>query len=161
VKTKLTTDIERALFRYVREQSRINFIIGEVDIGPKWGIVDALQVTINKNKMTWKCYEIKVTKQDFYSKAKVTFVGHSNYYVMPFELYEQVKKDIPKEIGVYAYWSSPEYSKVGLVKNATKRSLGVPNEHLASRFITSSHRELFKGYVEIQKLGGTKWHKIR
>lgn len=48
-----------------------------------------------------RCYEIKVSKPDFYSKCKKSFYGHFNYYVMPQTLYEQVKKDIPDHIGVH------------------------------------------------------------
>jgi hypothetical protein len=149
MKTILTTDIEQALFKHVRETSRINFIIGELDIGYKWGIVDALQATINKNKITWRCYEIKVSKKDFYSKAKLTFVGHFNYYVMPLELYEAIKHEIPKEIGVYVYKSvinmlGTTTSYIEIIKKPKRLPLKVPTEHLASRFITSSHRDLYK-----------------
>lgn len=52
-------------------------------------------------KGIWRCYEIKVSKSDFYSKAKKTFVGHFNYFVMPKELYEEVKDDIDNHIGVH------------------------------------------------------------
>lgn len=48
-----------------------------------------------------RCYEIKSSKQDFYSGCAHTFVGNFNYYVMDNELYELVKDDIPKEIGVH------------------------------------------------------------
>lgn len=149
MKTKLTNDIEQALFKYVREASRVNFIIGELDIGYQWGIVDALQATINTNKITWRCYEIKVSKKDFYSKAKLTFVGHFNYYVMPIELYDMVKKDIPKDVGVLVYTSFVNMvgdirSNIEVMKKPMRVPLKVPTEQLASRFITSSHRELYK-----------------
>lgn len=151
MKTKLTKDVERALFDYVRESSRVNFIIGEVDVGSRWGIVDALQATIAKNVITWRCYEIKTSKSDFYSKAKVTFVGHYNYYVMPYEVYQQVKHDIPKGIGVLLYDKS-----IYVETKPTKMKLRVPTEHLASRFITSSHRDLYK----LIEVGGSKLSRV-
>lgn len=48
-----------------------------------------------------RCYEIKSSKEDFYSDAKWTFVGNYNYFVLTREVYQQVKDDIPKGIGVY------------------------------------------------------------
>ena len=39
----------------------------------------------------WRCYELKVTKADFRSTAKPSFVGHYNYFVLPSKLYEEVK----------------------------------------------------------------------
>ena len=47
------------------------------------------------------CIELKQSVQDFHSKAKVTFLGNRNYYAMPFDIYEKVKDEIPKEIGVF------------------------------------------------------------
>lgn len=41
----------------------------------------------------FRCYEIKVSKTDFMSKATKSFLGHFNYFVMPMELYEQIKND--------------------------------------------------------------------
>lgn len=156
MKTKLTKEVEQALFDYVRESSRVNFIIGEIDIGPRWGIVDALQATIAKNVITWRCYEIKTSKSDFYSKAKVTFVGHYNYYVMPYEVYQQVKHDIPKGIGVLLYDKS-----IYVEVKPTLMKLKVPTEHLASRFITSSHRDLYR-LIEIDssKLRGVPSNEL-
>ena len=49
----------------------------------------------------FRCYEIKRTKSDFYSKCAWSFIGNYNYFIMPKELYEKVKNDIPSGIGVY------------------------------------------------------------
>lgn len=46
-------------------------------------------------------FELKLTKSDFHSDAKITFYGHYNYYVMSKELYEQVADEIPDWVGVY------------------------------------------------------------
>lgn len=46
------------------------------------------------------CFELKATVSDFHSKAKTTFFGHKNYYVMPLDVYEKVKNEIPKEVGI-------------------------------------------------------------
>lgn len=46
------------------------------------------------------CYEIKSCVADFNSKNGHNFIGDFNYYVMPKELYEQVKQRIPYDVGV-------------------------------------------------------------
>ena len=47
------------------------------------------------------CYEVKSSVEDFHSKNGHNFLGDYNYYVMPEEVYEQIKKEIPYQIGVY------------------------------------------------------------
>lgn len=46
------------------------------------------------------CYEIKSCKADFYSGFGQNFVGEKNYFVMPMELYKEVVKEIPHNVGV-------------------------------------------------------------
>lgn len=79
-------------------------------------IVDILELNSQKG---WCCYEIKISKSDFHSKAIKSFVGDYNYYLMPDELYEQIKNEIPKEIGVYVYNGKYLYLK----KKARKQKL--------------------------------------
>ena len=52
--------------------------------------VDYMTIT-SKGKIT--CYEIKVSKEDLYSSSALSFYGHSNFIVMPEELYNEVKDD--------------------------------------------------------------------
>lgn len=47
------------------------------------------------------CYEVKSSVDDFHSKNGHNFIGDYNYYVMPEEVYEQVKTEIPYKVGVY------------------------------------------------------------
>lgn len=89
-------------------------------------------------KGIFRCYEIKVSKSDFYSKAKKTFVGHYNYFVMPWDLYEEVKKDIPSHIGVYVSGSS--------MKRAKKQELLIDENVLKNSMIRSLSREYQKQY---------------
>jgi len=56
-----------------------------------------------KDEVKIICYEIKVSKADFMSKNGHNFVGNYNYYIMPSELYRQVKTQIPDDIGVIGY----------------------------------------------------------
>lgn len=57
-------------------------------------------------------YEIKVTKQDFHSNHGHNFCGHMNFYVMPLELYKEVKGEILAGIGVIAMLKNGSLRKV-------------------------------------------------
>ena len=46
------------------------------------------------------CYEIKSSVEDFHSKNGHNFVGDYNYYVMPEDVYERIKSEIPHFVGV-------------------------------------------------------------
>ena len=46
------------------------------------------------------CYEIKSSVEDFHSKNGHNFIGDFNYYVMPLEVYEKIKDEIPYRAGV-------------------------------------------------------------
>lgn len=46
------------------------------------------------------CYEVKSSVEDFHSKNGHNFIGDFNYYVMPEEVYEKVKDEIPYGVGV-------------------------------------------------------------
>lgn len=82
----------------------------------KQEIVDILELNSQKG---WCCYEIKISKSDFHSKAIKSFVGDYNYYLMPDELYEQVKNEIEKNIGIYSYNGQYLYLK----KKARKQKI--------------------------------------
>ena len=89
-------------------------------------------LTVNR-KGIWRAYEVKVTKEDFHSKAAKTFVGHYNYFVMPEDLYEEVKKDIPKHIGVHnGSW---------VISNPRKQELNIDEQILKDSLIRSLYRE--------------------
>ncbi len=97
MKTERTKRLEQLLRN--KFNSRNDFFVFECTIG--WygsEIVDCIKYNCQR-EIT--CYEIKQSKQDFHSKNKLTFIGHKNYFVMPYELYEEVKGEIPVEIGVY------------------------------------------------------------
>lgn len=102
MKTQLTLDIEKTLYYYSLAQN--NVVIEEVGLPNDLGIVDTLALDFkNLDDITWRCYEIKVTKSDFHSKARLSFSGHYNYFVLPLELFEKVKTEIPDKIGVLVY----------------------------------------------------------
>lgn len=45
------------------------------------------------------CYEVKSSVEDFHSKNGHNFIGDFNYYVMPEDVYEKVKDEIPYKVG--------------------------------------------------------------
>lgn len=96
MKTETTKRLEQLLAN--RFNKRNDFYVFECTIG--WygkEIVDCIMY--NCQRETY-CYEIKQSKQDFHSKNALTFIGNKNYFVMPYKLYQEVKNEIPSEIGV-------------------------------------------------------------
>lgn len=93
-------------------------------------------------KGVWRCYEIKASKKDFYSSAKKSFVGNFNFYVMPRDVFEQVKRDIPPHVGVYC--------GTAIRKRATRQELSVPADVLKDSMI----RSLFRDYEKYVRLAG-------
>ncbi len=47
------------------------------------------------------CYEVKSSIEDFHSKNGHNFIGDFNYYVMPEDVFEKVKNEIPYHVGVF------------------------------------------------------------
>ena len=72
--------------------------------GVRFAIIKAAGADDGKykdSKGDFYCYEVKSSVEDFYSKNGHNFLGDYNYYVMPEEVYEQIKKEIPYQVGVY------------------------------------------------------------
>jgi len=159
MKTELTRTLEVALLNYCEEAGQ--FGIEEVTMPKRLGIVDMLSYQLKTShngrgkpitfNPIWRCYEIKSSKADFYSRAKKTFIGHYNYYVMPQELYEIVKKDIPEDIGVfvlvYEAWRNPAHElpyTLSSFKRAKSVELKLSHDEIYRQYIGSMHREVNK-----------------
>ena len=104
MKTDLTLKMEKLLFRQTTAGFGVYGCL-EVEIGDrntlhKDGEREFVDYMTLDSKRTIRCYEIKSSHRDFISNSKVTFAGHYNYYVMPEELYELEKDDIPPYVGV-------------------------------------------------------------
>lgn len=97
MKTEKTLSLERAIRRATRKMG--TFGCFEVTIG--FFGKERVDYMTYDTKGIFRCYEIKVSKADFHSDAKKSFVGHYNYYVLTPELYNEVKDEIPTGIGVY------------------------------------------------------------
>ncbi len=155
MKTKLTRQLESTLYQYCLEQGA--YVVEEVSMPDKKGIVDTLSYQqLPDGQIEWRCYELKVTKNDFHSKAKLSFIGHYNYFVLPQALYEEVKDEIPSHIGVLIYRAfDPEAVALApqplrapgfltVAKKAQHQDLQVPEAPLTGHFIASLFREVDK-----------------
>ena len=150
-KTQLTLDIEEALYFYGLEQSEI--IVEEVPMPDDRGIVDTLTCrTKPDGTYEWRCYELKVSKPDFKSTAKISFIGHYNYYVMPKPLYDAVKNEIPNYVGAMVYLPF-DYERecdtltkgsLSIIKKASRQDLLVEEGQLMNSFLHSLFREVRK-----------------
>lgn len=159
MKTKLTLEMEEALYYYCREQGDV--VVEEVTMPDDQGIVDTLSCRfLADGSLEWRCYELKVTKADFCSPAKLSFVGHYNYFVLPFTLFEKVKDDIPANVGVMLYRSFEQADSelapgsLTIVKKAQRKELEVDSGALTQRFIASQAREVGKAKKVAKGLGG-------
>lgn len=148
-KSEITKSLEKALWKHTKKRG--SFGCFEVTIG--WYGKERVDYLLYDTKEIFRCYEIKASKADFYSDNKVSFLGHYNYYIMPRELYEEVKEDIDSYIGVFAY----DGKKLNSVKRARKQELKVCKDILKDSMIRSLYRESEKiisnnDELEIEKL---------
>jgi len=121
VKTSLTLEMEEALYYYCRENSDI--VVEEVVMPDDHGIVDTLSCRLTaETNFEWRCYELKVSLADFRSKAKLSFIGNYNYFVLPKALYEKVKDQIGPTIGVLVYHAFLEKKRAAQGISVSKRS---------------------------------------
>lgn len=152
MKTPETEDLEqRLLYKYFKMGSHIAFEVNlygamtrtlikdQTSHEPKNiqlddpGIADAVQVD-NYGVIT--CFELKVTKSDFHGDAKLSFIGNKNYYVMPEKLYEQVKNEIPPNIGVLVPLGNKD---LRFAKKCKSQEMAFDKEAILIAIVTASH----------------------
>lgn len=96
----------------------------------------------------WKCFEIKISYEDFKSNAAKTFIGDYNYYLIPDTLLEKVDKEIPSYIGIYVYQTTePKYrwqNRIYCHRRAKKQELKCTQDELYYGMIKSLYREMNK-----------------
>jgi hypothetical protein len=138
-KTELTKKLEEEIWNTTTKMGVFGCF--EVTIGfatNKYGRVDYMTMD---TKEIFRMYEIKVSKDDFHSKAKHTFMGHYNYYVMPESLYQEVKEEVSPHIGVYV----SKGNWLACRKNPKRQVVTQPNLNiLKDSMIRSLYREYEK-----------------
>lgn len=149
MKTETTKRLEQLLAN--RFNKRNEFYVFECTIG--WygkEIVDCIMY--NCQRETY-CYEIKQSKQDFYSKNRLTFIGNKNYFVMPYKLYQEVKNEIPTEIGVLVAVDRIEQKKeeeIDVVGNKWTKYFAEPVDGLKELYcIEPSKKQELKADKEV------------
>lgn len=147
-KTTLTKEIELELIKYLYDK-KYELAVRECAIGlrKRYGIVDILSYhgksigngrgKLRTRDVTWRCYEIKSSKEDFYSPHKWTFVGHYNFFVMPEELYPVVEQDIPEGIGCIVY----DGYNFRNVKRSSRRNLKISESQIMHDYLVSCNRD--------------------
>ncbi len=139
VKSDNTLAAERYLYNLLLKGKLNVYGCHEVTIGIeplKKGreIVDFLTYD---SKNVFRAYEIKVTKEDLKSTAKLSFVGHYNYLVLTEELYEEVKDTdlLPFNVGIIIVGE-------GLIKKSGRKTLSMSdNIKLLESLMRSLNRE--------------------
>ena len=140
-----TFELEQAIFRALTKMG--TYICFEVmmphDAGRKGFHNERVDLLTYETRGNWRFYELKISKFDFYSKNKHTFYGDFNYFVMPKDVYEDVKQDIPPDIGVYTaeVWEPDGKVYCGCAKKAKRRGLSVDDGKLMFAFMQALSRE--------------------
>lgn len=147
-KTTLTREIELKFIEYLYDK-KYELAVRECGIGirKRYGIVDILSYhgksigngrgKLRTRNVTWRCYEIKTSKEDFYSPHKWTFVGHYNFFVMPKELYPIVEQDIPKGVGCIIY----DGHNFTNAKRSSRMKLKVSESQIMHDYLVSCNRD--------------------
>lgn len=90
------------------------------------------------------CYEVKSSVEDFHSPNGHNFLGDYNYYVMPEEVYEQVKEEIQDRYNGYVGVYMPDWDGLSCVKKAKRKERERSTEEMLLMMFRSSNRELYK-----------------
>lgn len=139
MKTEETQQLEKAIRRATRKMGVFGCF--EVTIG--FFGKERVDYMTYDTKGIFRCYEIKASKSDFHSNAKKSFVGHYNYFVLTRQLYNEVKDEIPKGIGVYV--------GENCVKKATKRDIDNAPEYEYRRSVGGRSTTLSIPYTNMLK----------
>lgn len=92
------------------------------------------------------CYEIKSSVEDFHSNNGHNFMGDYNYYIMPREVFEAIKNEIPWRIGVYVPESMRDRKYLVSVKKSQRNDRSRPCSEMLLMMFRSANRD-------------KKWHK--
>lgn len=141
-KTKLTLTIENALINRSRDEI---------------GVYGALEVTVGKERCdyveyhtdsSFTCYEIKVSKSDFNSHNKQTYLGERNYLVAPLKLANEIKNEHCSNlagIGIIGYDSKKQLFMT--LKKCSKHTVNYSTKSaLLEGFAKAASRDFMKGY---------------
>ena len=135
-----TCDLQIAIYKALRKNGTylcFEVMMPSIFLGGNGFANERVDLLTYDVKGTWRFYELKVSVADFHSKAKHTFWGNFNYYVMPIEVYKMVKNEIPKGVGCYV----SKHGGCWSIKKAEKQELKVNENALSKAFIQALSRE--------------------
>lgn len=128
MKSRKTIEIEKALYKYTKADKPGIYGCFECTLGEGYGNERIDYITMD-SKSRFNCYEIKVSRADLFSKAKLSFHGDFNYFVMPEELYEGVKNSdrfsnyLWRGIGIIVYFKGTRNGTLSLVRKAKNKHI--------------------------------------
>lgn len=85
------------------------------------------------------CYEVKSSVADFHSKNGHNFIGDFNYYVMPKDVFDAVREEIPYQVGVYC--PDDSWNALRSVKQAHRKDRTRPLSEMLLMMFRSAARE--------------------
>ena len=91
------------------------------------------------------CYEVKSSLEDFRSENGHNFLGDFNYYIMPEDVYNKVKGEIPYKVGVYVpsgKYRSGEWYNLKSVKKARRKDRDRPVSEMLLMMFRSARRDI-------------------
>ncbi len=136
IKSQITNDLERSIRKNTINMSTFGCMECTIGFNGK----ERVDYITMDTKGIFRCYEIKSCLADFHSKSKHTFLGHYNYYVFPYGVYEFVKDEIPFDVGVFEYGT--------LIKRPKKREV-----YNTDTLKDSMIRSLFRDSNKLYELG--------
>ena len=155
MKTTTTKHIEYLLFQHTNKLG--TYGCREVKIGgvktrqfvtDKKEFVDYMTIT-SDGKIT--CYEIKSSLADTKSNARLSFYGHKNYFVMPIELYNDIRNESwflrKLENNTIGVISVNKFDELKVVKKCKNKNLSIGTQTiLLESFAKSTARDVAKLY---------------
>lgn len=148
-KTDETARVENALFKHTSAMGVFGCM--EVTIGINAAPIERVDYMTYDTKSEFRCYEIKVSKSDFMSSSKLTFIGNFNYLVIPEELLLEIAdtnkytKLCFSGIGIYLV---KENDRILCERKAKRKKVSMGSKvMLMESMIRSLSREAKKYYV--------------
>ena len=87
------------------------------------------------------CYEVKSSVEDFHSKNGHNMIGDYNYYVMPEEVYNEIKSELPYRVGIYV---PDPINGIKCIKKAKRQDREYPLAVLLLMMFRSANRDRMK-----------------
>ena len=106
-------------------------------------------------KGDFDCYEVKSSVEDFHSKNGHNFIGDYNYYVMPEDVFEKIKEEIPYHVGAFVPDGKNHRGKwynLRSVKKAKRKDRERPIAEMLLMMFRSSNRDTIKLIRENEKI---------